>query len=75
MERAKVVLAYAGAVLLGIIIGAYFVHPPIVRAIGSQYFINVQKVREGNNSKSPLSGSQIIGFSCTSQDCYVATTE
>ena len=75
MERMNAILKFAIALLLGIIIGAYFGNPRAVKAIGSSYFISVQKVHEGNNAKSAISGSQVIGFACTQEDCYVATTE
>lgn len=63
------------ALAIGAALGAFLSRPPKVHAIGSQYFISVQKVHEGNNAKSPLTGSQLIGFACTQEDCYVASTD
>jgi hypothetical protein len=75
MKSVKSVLTTLTAVLLGGVAGAFLARPPKAHAIGSTYFINVQKVKEGSNAKSALTGSHIIGFACTEQDCYVATTE
>ena len=63
------------ALFVGIALGIFLARPPKVKAMGSPYYVYVQRVQEGNNIKSALGGSRIIGFSCTAQDCFIATTE
>lgn len=75
MNSIKTALTVLAAILVGVALGASLSRPPQVKAIGSALYINVQKVQEGNNVKSPLTGSTYIGFSCTQTDCYVASTE
>jgi len=71
----KSAIAVALVFILGILSGTYLSRPPKVHAIGSRYYINVQKLEEGQNVKSSLAGSRYLGFSCTQTDCYVASTE
>jgi hypothetical protein len=56
------------AVLAGFVLGATFYHPQTVRATGG---INIKSVKEGYNGY--ILGSQVVGFACTQDTCYVAT--
>jgi uncharacterized protein YxeA len=62
------------AVLLGIALGAYFSHPPKVKAAGNHNFY-VQKVQEGRNTNQSIWSTGYIGFACTQTDCFVAIAE
>jgi hypothetical protein len=56
------------AVLAGFVLGAIFYRPQPVRAMSG---INVKAVKEGYNGY--VLGSQVVGFACTQDTCYIAT--
>lgn len=55
--------------ILGIALGIYLSQPPHVKAALNG--VRIQKVTEGYNT---VMGSQILGFSCTQADCFIATS-
>jgi hypothetical protein len=69
----KFVLLILAAFVLGAAMGTFLSRPPQVKAASSM--VNLQKVEEGNNPKTLLSGSRYLGFACTQTDCYLATTD
>lgn len=75
MKSVKSVATIFVSILIGAALGAYLSRPPKVQAIGSPFQINLQKVEEGNNNKTINSGSKFLGFACTQEDCYIATSE
>ncbi len=56
------------AVLAGFILAAAFYRPQSVKAVDG---INVREVKTGYNGY--LQGSQVVGFACTHDTCYIAT--
>ena len=56
------------AVLAGFVLGATFYRPQTVKATNG---INVKSVKEGYNGY--ILGSQVVGFACTQDTCYIAT--
>jgi hypothetical protein len=69
MKSIKSALVILSAVLLGAVLGIFLSRPPQVKAALSG--LRVQKVTEGYNT---VQGSQVLGFSCTQENCYIATT-
>jgi hypothetical protein len=66
----KSLVMVCAALVVGFASGVYLSRPPKVKAaIG---YIYLQKVHEGNNMTPAMSGEP-IGFSCTQQDCYIAS--
>jgi hypothetical protein len=56
------------AVLLGVVLEAAIYHPRTVHAVDG---VTVKEVKEGYNGY--LTGSQIVGFACKPDACYIAT--
>lgn len=69
MKSFKTLGMILSAFIIGATLGAYLSHPPQVKAALSG--IRLQKVRDGYNT---VLGSQVLGFACTQEDCYIATT-
>jgi hypothetical protein len=74
MKSVKSAVTLIAAVLGGMVLGMFLSRPPSVKAVSTPYIINVQKVQEGDTVKSMTAGSRFLGFACTQQDCYIATT-
>lgn len=64
MDFLKVCLA----VFAGFLLGATFYHPQTVKAVDG---VNIKEVKAGYNGY--LQGSQVVGFACTHDTCYIAT--
>ena len=63
------------AAVLGFSAGAFLVHAPMVRAQSAAIMVTVTRVPGENPASVYLGrGSQIVGFSCEQDDCYVAST-
>lgn len=75
MKSIKSAVTILTAVLVGAVLGAFLSRPPHVKAMGNALYVHLQKVHEGDNMKGAFYGSTFLGFACTQQDCYVATTE
>jgi hypothetical protein len=61
-------VAIFAAVSLGFLFGAYVYHPSVIHA-QSASGIRIEKVTEGYNA---VIGSQVVAFSCTQEDCFIA---
>ena len=69
MDSIKSAATVLAAVLIGALLGAFLARPPQVKAALSG--VRVQRVTEGYNT---VQGSQVLGFACGQEGCYVATT-
>jgi hypothetical protein len=70
MATMKRVVASFLVFLAGIACGAYLHHPPIVHAQNAG--VRIQKVNVGFNM---VIGSEVIGFACQTEDCYIAVRQ
>lgn len=56
------------AILAGFVLGAMFYHPQTMKAVDG---VTVKEVKPGYNGY--LQGSQVVGFACSHDTCYIAT--
>jgi hypothetical protein len=69
MKALRSGLVIFSAVLVGFVLGAYLYRPSPVHAQNIGGGIRMQKVTEGYNI---VIGSQVMAFSCTQENCFIA---
>lgn len=73
MNSIKSIATLASAVLLGVLVGVAISRPPTVKAKVWSPYIHLQKLKEGMNVRSSPNDETVLGFSCTQEECYIAT--
>lgn len=60
------------AVLVGFVLGAYLAHPVTAKASSNGSTIYLRRVTEGTYTDPNFANREIVGFSCSNGECYVA---